>query len=133
MLFAIAWVLSAPSAQVSITVSVEHNRGAVYCSLFNRSEGFPGDEKKAMATRRVKPTKGKALCIFKSVPPGTYAAAAYHDENSNGELDTNWVGIPSEGIGASNGATGTLGPPKFEDAAFSVPASGSSQTLKLSY
>jgi len=36
------------------------------------------------------------------IPPGTYAIACYHDENDNGKLDTNFLGIPKEGTGASN-------------------------------
>lgn len=42
----------------------------------------------------------------------------FHDENSNGKLDRNFMGIPREGVGASNGARGHFGPPKFGDAEF---------------
>jgi uncharacterized protein (DUF2141 family) len=28
---------------------------------------------------------------FADIPPGTYALAVIHDENSNGKLDTNWL------------------------------------------
>ena len=53
----------------------------------------------------------------------------FHDENSNGKLDTKFMGIPREGVGASNGAKGHLGPPKFEAAAFSF--SGGRLELKI--
>ena len=39
-------------------------------------------------------------------------------ENSNGKLDTSFMGIPHEGVGASNNAKGHFGPPKFDAAAF---------------
>ena len=52
------------------------------------------------------------------VKPGTYAVSTFHDENSNGKLDTNLLGIPTEGVGASNNAKGHFGPPKFDDAKF---------------
>jgi uncharacterized protein (DUF2141 family) len=42
----------------------------------------------------------------------------FHDENSNGKLDTNLLGIPREGVSASNNAKGHFGPPKFDAAAF---------------
>lgn len=48
---------------------------------------------------------------------GTYAFKYFHDENSNEELDTNF-GIPQEGYGFSNNATGTFGPPSIEDMIF---------------
>jgi uncharacterized protein (DUF2141 family) len=41
-----------------------------------------------------------------------------HDENFNGKLDTNFIGMPREGVGASNDAKGHMGPPKFSAAAF---------------
>ena len=52
------------------------------------------------------------------VAPGTYAIAVFHDENSNGKLDSNFMRIPREGVGASNAAKGHFGPPKFDAAAF---------------
>jgi hypothetical protein len=38
--------------------------------------------------------------------------------HSNGKLDTNMMGIPREGVGASNGAKGHFGLPKFDASAF---------------
>jgi uncharacterized protein (DUF2141 family) len=46
----------------------------------------------------------RAVCEFPGVAPNTYAVSVFHDENSNGKLDTNFMGIPREGVGASNGA-----------------------------
>lgn len=36
--------------------------------------------------------------------PGTYAVKLHIDENENGELDTNFLGIPKEQYGISNNA-----------------------------
>jgi uncharacterized protein (DUF2141 family) len=63
-------------------------------------------------------TNSHAVCEFLGVAPGTYAVSVFHDENSNGKLDTNFMGIPREGVGASNDAKGHLGPPKFDAASF---------------
>lgn len=52
------------------------------------------------------------------LPFGHYAVSVYHDENGNGQLDTNFLGIPRESYGFSNNARGTMGPPKFEAARF---------------
>ncbi len=49
-----------------------------------------------------------------------------HDENGNGKLDKNFIGMPTEGYGASRAARGTMGPPKWEDAVFQF-AGGSLQ------
>lgn len=57
-------------------------------------------------------------CVFSGIAPGTYAVALFHDENGNGKLDTNFLGIPREGVGVSNNKMRTLGPPTWEDSKF---------------
>ena len=57
---------------------------------------------------------------FEDIPEGTYAVSIFHDENDNGKMDTNFLGIPSEDYGCSNDASGFLGPPKWEDAKFQL-------------
>lgn len=66
------------------------------------------------------PANGPVVHRFASLPSGTYTVACYHDENSNEELDTNPLGIPTEVYGFSNDARGTFGPPDLEDQQFSV-------------
>ena len=56
---------------------------------------------------------------FKNLSEGDYAIKLYHDENDNGLLDTNLVGLPSEGYGFSNNA-GRYGPASYEVAKFAV-------------
>ncbi len=54
------------------------------------------------------------------IPEGEYAVKIIHDENSNGKLDTNFLGIPREGFGFSNNAKPGMGPPAFEKSKFYV-------------
>ncbi len=124
---------SADVGTVKVTVKLESDAGWVYCALHGTAKTFPGDAKKAVATARVKPKKRQGVCLFEKVPLGPYALAAYHDSNGNGELDTNWVGIPSEGTAATNDAKGSFGPPKFEDARFVLTPKGFVQTITMSY
>ena len=57
--------------------------------------------------------------IFANLEAGDYAVMLFHDANSNGELDSNMLGIPSEGYGFSNNV-GRFGKPDFEEAMFTV-------------
>ncbi len=123
----------AATPKIQITVLLESNEGSVFCALHDKEKAFPSEAKKAVATSKVKPKGKKALCTFENVAPGTYAVAAYHDSNDNGELDTNWIGIPKEGTAATNDAKGRMGPPKFEDAKFVLPAKGFEQKITMSY
>ena len=53
-----------------------------------------------------------------SIEFGIYAIRVFHDENSNGELDTDLLGIPSEDYGYSNNVSAWFGPPSWERAMF---------------
>jgi len=106
------------------------DRGQVLCALFSSAADFPKKTDKALVHARSTILGGHATCEFQSVPSGTYAVSVFHDENSNGKLDTNFMGIPREGVGASNNAKGHFGPPKFSAAAFQY--SGGPMALKIS-
>jgi uncharacterized protein (DUF2141 family) len=51
---------------------------------------------------------------------GKYSIRYFHDENGNDKLDTNWLGIPSEGYGFSNNASSMFGIPPIKDRLFVV-------------
>ena len=52
---------------------------------------------------------------------GKYLVKVFYDQNSNGKMDTNMFGVPTEKYGFSNNARGTFGPPSKEATLFSVP------------
>ncbi len=56
-----------------------------------------------------------------------------HDENGNGKMDTNWLGMPAEGYGATRDPRGSFGPPKFKDAAFSYKGGGALMRIQARY
>ncbi|HKR26614.1 MAG TPA: DUF2141 domain-containing protein [Terriglobales bacterium] len=105
------------------------DKGQVICSLYSSAEGFPKNAGEAIAHSKSPIANRHADCEFSGIQPGTYAISVFHDENSNGRLDTNFLGIPREGVGASNNARGHFGPPKFHDAA--VAYSGGEMHLRI--
>ena len=108
---------------------LRNNKGQVFCALYASAEGFPKDRQKAIRRDTSSISDKKASCEFSLIEPGTYAVSVFHDENSNGKLDTNFLGIPREGVGASNDARGRMGPPKFDAAHFQF--SGGRLNLKI--
>ena len=108
---------------------LRNDRGQVLCSLFSSAGDFPKKSENAVAHAKSMVMHGQANCEFQGIPPGTYAVSVFHDENSNGKLDTKFMGIQREGVGASNNAKGRFGPPKFSAAAFQY--SGGRVTLKI--
>ena len=102
---------------VNIT-GINEIEGIVYVSIYNSHDGFPTKPEKAMIIKQDTVTSKSITVRFENIEDGYYAVSVYHDENSNNELDTNFLGIPNEPIGVSNNVHGTMGPPSFEDAMF---------------
>lgn len=109
---------------VIITIEgLKSGAGGIELSLFDQAheKAYPVDPKKSVA-QVYKDLQGsnKIDFVFDNLPEGEYAAFAYHDEDGNKKINTNFVGIPSEGYGATSGAKNKFGPPKFSDAKFLV-------------
>ena len=94
------------------------DRGQVVCALFGAADDFPKRIDRAFTRVAAQIMSGRATCEFPRVPAGVYAVSVFHDENLNGRLDTNWLAIPREGVGASNNPKPRMGPPKFAAAEF---------------
>jgi len=116
-----------------VVVGLHSNVGVVDCALFGSADGFPGDSGKAIKTTKSKIENGQGVCTFSGVAPGDYAGSVFHDENGNGKLDRNFIGMPKEGVGASNDAAGKFGPPKFDDARFSYKGGPQALTIHVKY
>lgn len=114
-------------------VGLRNNKGQVLCFLFSSAIGFPKKDDKAVAHYTAEISNRQATCEFSGIAAGSYAVSAFHDEDSNRKLDANFMGIPREGVGASNDASGRLGPPKFDDAAFRVSGDQVSLRITITY
>jgi len=74
-----------------------------------------------------------AKVVFENVPEGSYGVAIIHDENKNGTLDFNDVGMPIEGYGYSNNPPKRPGPAPFAETKFAVAAPSTSIEIALVY
>ncbi|MCR4291512.1 MAG: DUF2141 domain-containing protein [Candidatus Kuenenia sp.] len=124
---------SCPGMHVKI-LNIRNSTGSVACALFESPDGFPTEYLRcATNVMVIKIREMEARFNFLHIPPGTYALVAVHDENINGKLDTNWLGIPKEGYGFSNDAKGVLGAPSFSAAGFSYDGRNLDMTVCLNY
>jgi uncharacterized protein (DUF2141 family) len=122
-----------PGIHVKI-LDIRNSTGTVDCALFDSPVGFPHEFlHSATHVIVIKIKKAQASCDFKDIPPGTYAMVVIHDENMNGKLDTNLLGIPTEGYGFSNDAKGVVGSPSFSAASFSYDGQNVELTMSLHY
>jgi uncharacterized protein (DUF2141 family) len=118
MLFFPAWLFGQHTITVKFS-EIKPVQGKIYVGLYNSEATFMNDEAyfKSCITAV---NGGTAECLLEDIPTGKYAISVFHDENSNGKLDTGMFGIPKEGYGFSNNARGTFGPPSFVDSSFEV-------------
>jgi uncharacterized protein (DUF2141 family) len=125
------WVLTgllgatAQAAEVTVKISgMESEQGQLLVAVYDKADSFL-DSKKALKSLTVTPAEAKVGFSIASLSDGAYAIAVIHDENGNGELDTNFIGIPKEPIGTSNNVKSRFGPPSFKDARFDLKGSQS--------
>jgi uncharacterized protein (DUF2141 family) len=122
-------VWSQGSIEVTVT-DIREAKGDIRVGLFNNDGSFL---KQAIDGKVVKASKDGVTVVFDNLPAGDYAVSVIHDENGNGELDSNVVGIPKEGFAFGNNAMGTFGPPSFEKAKVVVKKGVVRQELKMRY
>jgi len=124
---------SCPGIHVKV-LNIRNSTGTVDCALFDSPEGFPIHVlHSASSVMVIKVRHAEARCDFEDIPAGRYALAVIHDENMNGKLDLNWLGIPTEGYGFSSGAEASLRPPSFDAASFLFTGATLDMTISLKY
>lgn len=116
-----ATVLAQSAGVASLTVRItglHSGKGQVKIALFNTPESWLGDHPKVSGTVDV---DGQAVSWkVNDLPHGDYGIAVFHDENKNGKMDKNFLGIPQEAYGFSNNQRVVLGPPKWDKSKFAV-------------
>jgi uncharacterized protein (DUF2141 family) len=120
------------SGHLWISVSAPQNsHGEIAFLVFNSRDGFPGSRTKALKSGFVPlpPGRSEVTIDAGALPVGQYAVTVYQDVNGNHKLDHGMLGIPSEPVGASNNPKPRMGPPRFDDCAFSL--SNSDQKIKI--
>jgi uncharacterized protein (DUF2141 family) len=124
---------SCPGIHIKI-LNIRNSTGTIGCALFESPDGFPVEYLRyAININVIKIRDTQASCDFEDIQPGTYALAIVHDENMNGKLDTQWLGIPTEGYGFSNDVKAILGPPSFSAASFLYDGQEIRLTISLHY
>jgi uncharacterized protein (DUF2141 family) len=92
--------------------------GVIYAALFSGPNGFPSNAASALRSGQFPIEQVPLQLSFPDLPFGQYAATVHHDENMDGQLNVNALGIPKEGIGFSRNPRIWQGIPPFHRAKF---------------
>jgi uncharacterized protein (DUF2141 family) len=135
----------AAAAELRVTTrTIRSNNGEILIGLYDNAAGF--ERAIANAARGLTPDPGRLVgttirarrgahsAVFAELPPGRYVVIVVHDENDNGRLDKNAIGMPTEGYGFSNDAHGFLGTsPSFDAAAITLGNADKEISIALIY
>lgn len=122
-------VIAQEKASLTINVTnIQPTEGKLQVGLYNSAEKWLD---KTFKGQIIKITKDNYQLEFKDIPQGDYAISIHHDKNGNGKFDMYLGMIPKEGYACSNDAKGSFGPPKWNDAKFSIIKKNQSVTVKF--
>lgn len=111
--------INAQTANLTINItSISEPSGVIQVGLYNTSSAFPKVDKELIALR-IDADSSTVTYTFADLPYGDYAIAFYHDVNSDGKCNRNWIGIPTEDYGFSNDVRVRFSAPSFEITKFS--------------
>lgn len=113
--------------------NIKSSEGNVVVKLYDSHSPKYPDTNSAIAIKTIKIKDQQAMVIFDALPYGKYAFTTFHDENSNGIMDTNMIHFPTEGYAFSNNLKITFGPPSFEKASIDLKEAEKAIQVKLTY
>ena len=119
----LAWIglaVMVSAADITITVQgIRNDAGKIAALAFVKADGFPDRVALAKSQAQVNAKKGTVTLVLKNVPEGKVALTILHDEDGDGKLKRNLLGIPTEGVGMTGKPLGNRAP-KFEEAVIEI-------------
>lgn len=99
-------------------------------NFYNSSDSFLKSGKAALY-KKVVPQQQQQVQLKVDLPPGEWAIALSQDVNDNGEMDRNFLGIPTEPYAFSNNVRPRFKAPDFEECKFVAEGEGQTVTIRL--
>lgn len=122
---------SQSATQTIVFNNLDQKAGKIYIAWYNNEADFTREDKIHLAKAVEVQGKNTVAVVFENILPGTYAIAAFFDQNDNGKMDTNFFGIPKEKYGFSNNARPMMRAATFKEASFMVTNNESTISIKL--
>lgn len=117
MVLSVQLLLAQNEHGLTVNVSeVKEIKGHMMIAVYDSAENFL--TKKLVMGAKVAVDNEVVTHHFEGLPYGNYAISVYHDLDSDGELATNFMGIPKEPYGFSNEGVNVFGVPSFKRAVF---------------
>lgn len=124
-----------PKGSLVVEVTgLRNTNGEILIAVFNQPEGFPEDESRFFRADTIRNLSGVlARTEFRDMEFGEYAITLMHDENVDGGMEYNLIGIPQEGFGFSTNYRPKLRAPRFNEASFKFKKDGQVVSIEMIY
>ena len=121
------------TVEVNIT-GIRSENGQIVIGVFKDDESFQKEES-FMEKRFVKSgISNREMRVQFSLETGIYGLSLIDDENNNGKMEYNFLGIPKEGFGFSDYYHKGIKKPKFDSYKFSINKDQTKRiTIKIRY
>ncbi|TWI56526.1 uncharacterized protein (DUF2141 family) [Pseudomonas duriflava] len=120
-----AWLLGqAQAADLEVNFTqLKEPTGELLVAVFDSAAHWEAS-RPLVASAYVPVTATTVHHVFSSLKPGTYALSVIRDVNGNRELDTNFIGMPTEQYGYSNNPPLRMRKATFDETRFELKESG---------
>ena len=116
---------------VEVTISgIRNTKGQMAIGVFRDNESFKKEKAYREMQFEKKDISSGEMKVRFDLPPGTYGIALVDDENSDGEMEYNFLGVPKEGFGFSDYYDTGLKKPKFDSFKFTLDK-GEKKSIKI--
>ena len=115
-------------------VHFRNDTGHARIAVYNDPKNFCNEAIKPYKEVSGSIVNGECMVSITDLPDGEYAITLLHDENEDGVMNYNFIGLPKEGFGFSNNVYPGFSKPGFNACKIRV-VSGIlvSQTIKVRY
>jgi len=132
-LLAAAPALTAAEANLKVVATnVQSDQGQIVVWVYDNDDDWLSDRYRTVKSVPVAGNRsGDSVTVELLLPPGEYALSVFQDEDDNGKLKSNFIGLPKEPAALSNNLRPKFGPPRYKDARFTIGTEPVEQKLKL--
>ena len=117
---------------MSLEVSnIKETKGRIWVGIYESDADFLNREKSRLVEMAVDHAGNVIIPINALAYGKEYALAIFHDENDNGEMDRNWLGLPTEPWAFSGEPKTRLRLPVFDEVKFIFEQGMEEQAVRL--
>ncbi|MBB6111974.1 DUF2141 domain-containing protein [Mucilaginibacter lappiensis] len=122
----------AQETPIKIT-DIRSGKGKIILNVFKDNDSYDKNQPYKKFTFDKKALINGTLTVHVEIEPGVYGITLVDDENEDGKINKNFVGIPKEGFGFSNFFMTKMKKPSFDDFKVDLKSTEHKVDIKVKY